>query len=114
QELPAMLVQRFRGDTAVPGYDESASDLAIERVWRTYDRRHFDSRMHLDNLLDLGRIDVVAARFVHVGVPSDDGDRPVGGSHGHIACPEPAIAGKGRPGGRVILPVALHEEGAAH
>src|ERR1044072_4366650 len=89
--------------------DDRGTDLLSPLVvGHSEDRRFADLRVLVENLLDLTRVDVVAAADDQVLLAVDDVEVAVLVDAGHVAGVEPAAAHRllGRAGGR---PVALHD-----
>ena len=93
--------------------DERDADLAPRLVRHAGDCRVGDRRMRVEHRFDLGWIDVLAARDVHVLEPAADPVAAVLVRFGHVAGREPAVAedGRGRLG---VPPVAGEHVRAAH
>ena len=93
--------------------DDRGADLLAPLVVGDADHRRFaDLRVLVEHLLDLARVDVVAAADDQVLLAVDDVEVAVLVDAGHVAAVEPAAAHRLR--GRVgALPVALHDVVAA-
>src|SRR5690606_17270263 len=96
------------------GKDIGAAGLAPFLVRHADDGAFQYAGEAVDDDLDLGRIDVLAARDVHVLDAIDDVVVTVGIAARDIAGFQPAIVGKGRSGRSLVVPVAGRNAGAAN
>src|SRR6185437_9832593 len=103
------------GAGALPGleHDPGADLLAEARIGHAEDLRRLDLGMAEEEILDLARIDVLAAADQHVLDPPDDVAIALGVDGGKIAAMHPPDLVDRRAAPFRILPIAAHDAIAA-
>src|SRR5205085_600924 len=96
------------GSRALARHADSNADLAPERVGHPQHGDLADRRMSQNLFLDLARIDVGAARNVHVGGAAGDVDKAFRVDMAEIAGTEPAVAKRLRVRIRVVVIAGEH------
>src|SRR3546814_1637988 len=95
---------------SIGGEDEGARDFAPFRVRRGHHGRLGDGGMRGEHILDLDRIDILAARDEHLLPAAGDVGEAIGVAAGKVARAEPAVGGESRTRRLLVVPVTRSEE----
>src|SRR6267142_955048 len=94
---------------ACPGNDPGAEFFAVFCVWHAEDLDVLNFGVPIEILLDLARIDVLAAADHHVLDPADDAAISIVVDGRQVTCMHPACRIDGLPCPRLVIPVAEHD-----